>query len=1182
MVQTFLDSAKLAQETAKPKKKRGFTAPDGTFYPWLGKGNPSQADIDAIVDYHEREGGKRSAANTAVKAQNAFQGAGSFTPGTLNRKTNRATGIGPAGPEATAGLKRAMAESERQYQLATTRPTSEQVITGPAAIRGAEEATKVLTKLVEPVAKPIGNAFAAIDPAWQLAERLGVVAPGTAGSMLAGGIGGVMSAPVQVAAELAQIADPNVSLRDKGGALLNIGGQVVPFEAAVVGGTTKAIKAGIKGAKSLTKAGKAATAIEEIISTGIKAEKPIAKTVKNVEVPKAPEITQTPKKVVNDGIPKTETEIPKVEAPKQEAPPTVKTGETTGVSMYARTKDAERLGTPMPERIKGLTNEEAFNQAKARQGTVDAPGNLRTLAEAKKPASQSDIADFEVHRGSLIAQVDDLGKRLDANPTDDVLRTRYNAVHEKIAEFDKDLDIVKSENGRALNALKIGNRVEDMTFEEVKAEARRRFNVEINPKQEEQFKKIQADYDQAQIDLETANKRIAELEWNAKNRGARQPKTKEAIKAERSALVEQLKAMRPGDGGVKQTANRGAAAKIGAEDLKFAKERATLAVKIVKTYWDEGILTIDELVKKIRADGLTEEDLPDQMIYEAASGKLTERGPRSQKSTVKSDVRAEARVKAEIGKIEDEFATGRLTKPEMRKKRQYLKDQEAQRLRLESLRKQKAVRLKALEPQTVVSKVNRIARDIQLTNVEARLMDIASNSVKMTAHVAQNPLRSLISQVLFGKTTGRETLRAPFMSWRKTQRLFENAPARWRQETSDVLKGLDMDTLEKYGPNQGFVTKATGITDVPFRDTYYRMALDDYSVSAAKRDPKARQAIWEQLTKGTDGPLTDAQVMEAKAIAHDWSLRQTYNVDNIASWVAGGIKENPARFIEKSVPGPMGKESADAWRFLADSVTRFSRVIGNVALEKANYAYGLPEAGFRLARAKVGAGMAAEVPKNAKLLKRAAIKTKATLFDQIPAQDARLITDLAARGLTGIAIYKLGQSSYDYLKDQEWIKGEVVSTEGGTKFVQWTLFPKLYGGIDADQLGGAFSALLRGATETMIRKSDLTDKQKASILQKYELDQMVNQPLTSGIGDAIKTTTGDKDWGQWAGSQIARQTIPGQVSRIAERQDEIQTGTKLRKSKSFWDEFLKRTPKTPLNPNSNRQTLPSNQKKPSQ
>ena len=165
--------------------------------------------------------------------------------------------------------------------------------------------------------------------------------------------------------------------------------------------------------------------------------------------------------------------------------------------------------------------------------------------------------------------------------------------------------------------------------------------------------------------------------------------------------------------------------------------------------------------------------------------------------------------------------------------------------------------------------------------------------------------------------------------------------------------------------------------------------------------------------------------------------------------------------------------------------------------------------------------------------------------------------------------------------DLGWLRGSVITTAGGSKFIRWTMFPNLRGGMDASQLPGIWKAWERGATTAMVEAMQadgrLTQKQAEGLLNRYEGTQAFSQPLTRAPQDIAKVLFGESSAGKYVGSRLASGTVPGWLREEAERLDEARHGVVLRKSKDFpddmtalekefrraLDEYKKRTPSPP-------------------
>lgn len=252
-----------------------------------------------------------------------------------------------------------------------------------------------------------------------------------------------------------------------------------------------------------------------------------------VSVPKeAAEVVPPPKIAKPKANPEAKPEMSDVSdiSERTPTPPKVAPDDpnVTGLSMSARNAEAKRLGTNEAESIPGLTNQEAFEAAQKRVADGEDPeAILAKLVEGKRPATQDEIAGFQVKRQQYISELNRLKNALDAG--DETVRAQYAELLEKIGRFDADLDIVKGEGGRSLNALKIGSTIDEGDFAQVVAEIQRRGgNVS---------KLGQRQLDSLTKKISAQEKRIAELEQAAKAKAA-DAEVKAATKGSRMSKEE--------------------------------------------------------------------------------------------------------------------------------------------------------------------------------------------------------------------------------------------------------------------------------------------------------------------------------------------------------------------------------------------------------------------------------------------------------------------------------------------------------------------------------------------------------------------------------------------------------------------------------------------------------------------
>jgi hypothetical protein len=255
MYSPFLDVARKAiSESSKPqKKKRGFTAPDGTFYEWTKPTPPTQADIDAVVQYHQEAGQFYAGAKKGMDMVSNVTRSINVKP-TQNEThhiqpgKNKKKGINFGDPNA----KPAVSGEAAIFQM-----ISEGRAPDVEAIKRYHDMeAQGIAQAVAPIVGPIGAAvgFATGIPG---AQKVGQeIAP-----QLAGGIIGM---PSNAAGDLAILTNPQANAVERAGAAANIASLFIPVEELAVGGIVKAVsKLKAKGANQ------AAKAIEDALKSGV-------------------------------------------------------------------------------------------------------------------------------------------------------------------------------------------------------------------------------------------------------------------------------------------------------------------------------------------------------------------------------------------------------------------------------------------------------------------------------------------------------------------------------------------------------------------------------------------------------------------------------------------------------------------------------------------------------------------------------------------------------------------------------------------------------------------------------------------------------------------------------------------------------------------------------------------------
>jgi hypothetical protein len=478
-----------------------------------------------------------------------------------------------------------------------------------------------------------------------------------------------------------------------------------------------------------------------------------------------------------------------------------------------------------------------------------------------------------------------------------------------------------------------------------------------------------------------------------------------------------------------------------------------------------------------------------------------------------------------ITDLESQLASGNFAVKPPKEVRELTIEQAKLQKRVDDLRKRIKMMVKLNEPKTPADKLADFVGASVLSNPVARAFDLAANTVKLGSYLATNGLRvpmhvAMDRLFLKGVSGGGERL----ITIRKLRRAMEGYGATVREESSQNMKGMDPDSASKYGRGS-FVARATGMTDIPFKEFYNRLALDDMASAIAEKElgrraPKADldYRIRELIQNPTD---------EMVAVAHDWALRQTFNIDN----VFGKLQRNIVTSLEelgRAGGGEAGKAYGKVAGIILETPFRFSKVIGNVALDRLN-----------------SNPVAAAVESSMRLASMGK-------YGYSPKQ-ARLIADIAAKGLTGMALTYAGQYAYE----NGAYDPELIKTEGGTMFFD---FGKIA------QIGGPLAPFMFGAAMRKIEDLDLTEKQKSALRFKMTVDILADQPTFSGAKRVSQALEGEKGAEKFAG-QVSSTLVPfsGFLGEWARQQDSYKTKQEYQKerrvkSDSFTDEFKKKIP----------------------
>jgi GH24 family phage-related lysozyme (muramidase) len=1029
--------------------------------------------------------------------------------------------------------------------------------TGAGAVEGANQAQQMLTSAIAPVMGPVGEALGFVEGMMpsltNLGSRLAGTTPQKLGKEMAPQLAaGLVTTPLNAVAELMQLADDKADPETKARAAGNLIAAGVLSELPMGGSISIAQKA---AQSLLAKMGKTKQGMAAI------------QKAKASFTPKAdPNYPEGPTTLKDAGI-KVKTKAKAAQSPVQastkeppvESPPKVETsstdptgagmGKSTGIS-HAKVKEIrDELGLVPYEKTR-KPDAVLFEEARKLEGQEEALTS-KVLDKGERLKDNESMA--------LGFKLDDLRTKMrTAKESSDF--DAYDAHNTQASRIMDALDPEGSEAGRAL-------RVRRFLFKEQSDPwyvAHKLKKAGVSEKKIaaviEQLEETKGKLATSEEEVANLNKQLLKMEAETiirttSKQGARRGNI-EAIKKENSDLWAAL---------TKSSAKVSAGVDI--ETAKIFAKLVTNSVKLGAATVDDAIRTVIEEAAS-RGFTVTTDDIYAGQRENLAGRAVSRTEAQKKVAKLQAELNKAAKeatpgtavptkeakrlddVRTQIAELErqikeGDFASGKSVKVKSR----LLELKEAE---LKQLRAEVRGIIKAAEPRSAMGKVNELARESQLANPVARIVDITANTAKMASYAATNPFRSILSSIITPKTVGRERL---LFTPTKFKAVFDNAPARWKAELKGVLKGADFETIEKYGHPSGWFSRLAGASDVVFKDVYARLAYDDYALGAGKalglkgKELAAYRAkSFKQLVReSAEGPLTEEDVLIARATAQDWAARQTFNVENMASKTISSIKGGVGSALDKE----FGKNAGDSFRLAVDTFTRFSKVIGNVALERLNYS---------------GAGIGEAVVRG--------VVSKSKNAGKMPVKDARLISDLAVKGLSGLATIEAGKQAYGWLKDQDWIKGEIVTTSGGTKFVKWTLLPDVAGGLDADQLGGLASPMLYGATQQMIEDSKLTEKQKAQLWLSYSMGQKFNQPLLSGMGSLTDIFDAKGKAPEQVGANLAaRALIPSGVNEIGTRMDKARTGIELRKASTPLEEFIKRLPVY-------RESLKPNEKKP--
>lgn len=295
-----------------------------------------------------------------------------------------------------------------------------------------------------------------------------------------------------------------------------------------------------------------------------------------------------------------------IEAPKVDVPP-----DATGLSMAMRQAEAEQGLRPEPQSVGDMSNADAhrLGQEDVQSGRVDPYSLARTLAEDKRAAKPQEYGALAEGSRQLQAQL----RGIDLDGSEES-QTAYNAIRNKIDQFDADLDKIKGASGSSMQVLKIATKLDDGQF--LRYEYKR--NAGSIPSDaeatihghEQTIERLQKEADDAKAKLETVQSKPEEIQKAAEVVEARKPKNENP--AQRQQRLQKILSKRADIyADYKKSSHR-----LSANPIEPLYHLGRLGW----TFVDElGTVRLPELIDKIKADWKknTGEEVDKQQIIDA-------------------------------------------------------------------------------------------------------------------------------------------------------------------------------------------------------------------------------------------------------------------------------------------------------------------------------------------------------------------------------------------------------------------------------------------------------------------------------------------------------------------------------------------------------------------------------------
>jgi len=291
----------------------------------------------------------------------------------------------------------------------------------------------------------------------------------------------------------------------------------------------------------------------------------------------------------------------------------------TGLANQVQVREAEAGLIKAVESTKGATREGIHEQTKT---FLDSNPDFNyskfsaDIAEGKVPFDLEGAVKANAGKIKLSRDVDALGKKLDADPSNGKLRAEYKLAQSKLDDYAQNIQVGKGAWHDVGMALQEGAYVDDASFADVIQRAKREKYYDPNDKgYHEDVKLLTDELATVKEQLKESELKTSELQKKLEE-GKRIPKTKDIIERaqkKRSDALSELKRM--WDSG--EFAQTQAGAGVGGFSPAYAKA-VKLGVDILMSYIEQGAATVVEALgktmdhmKEIGID-VAEQDIVDQ------------------------------------------------------------------------------------------------------------------------------------------------------------------------------------------------------------------------------------------------------------------------------------------------------------------------------------------------------------------------------------------------------------------------------------------------------------------------------------------------------------------------------------------------------------------------------------------